>query len=937
MKLKKLISAVAAACIAVTSGSFNIPVTEAANYSRVAVHDPSIIKLEDDSYYIIGSHLGAARSTDLGNWTHTANSAAGTKNTTFFNNIYTDLAVPAAWSSPSNANYDLSGNLWAPDIIYNEQMGKYCMYLSVNGDNWKSSIVLCTADNIDGPYKYVDTIVYSGFNNTDTFSYKKTDVEKVLGSNPDISRYLVNGEWNAQYGTNAIDPAVFYDESGALWMVYGSWFGGLFMLELDENTGLRDYNVKYNTVADASDAYMGIKVAGGHWVSGEGPYIEYMEDPDTGKGYYYLFVSYGCFNNDGGYNMRIFRSDYPAGPYVDQNGNSAIYKTGGDNIGGNIGMRLMSNYKWNCNDRPNKAQGHNSVLMDEDGKLYVIYHNKFDDQYGFHEVRVHQLIMNEDGWPVAAPYEYVKGEEVSKVGHTKEAVTGEYEFIFHKLKQTIVADQATSGTNAEVQYSQKIKLNADGTVTGDITGTWSMKDGSADMTFTYGGVTYKGSFIVQADESADMIQKMTFTATGNNTCIWGSKVEAYNFAEDMVNAANDKSPIVYNEKSVMGTTDNVKLSGTELLSGVSYYITSKFNGLSLDLAGGETADGTNIQQWGLGGGKHQEWRITAVDDNYCVIQSLTDEGKCIAVAESAATDGLNIELQTYTGADNQLWKIVQDGAFYGIVSKCSNDTAGLDVFDWSTESGGNINQWNFWGGACQLWKIVPVYPVVTDGKYTIKNLNSGLYITEAGGNAQQGDEMVWTFTKQTDGTYTIQSEDGLAMTVENNSADDGANIFLSEYKGDNSQKFTLFCNDDGSYALLSVASGNKSCADVYGISLEAGANICQWNYWGGDGQKFILEPTYTEEEVEPTEPTEPTTEPTEPTTEPTEPTTEEPEKLLVGDVNDDGEITVADIVMLQKWLVNLGDITNSDKADVDRNNVINVFDAVMLKKIILDK
>ena len=391
MNLKRVFSFLLAAGVLLECTVANHSFTEsaeAANHARVAVHDPSIVKLEDGSYYIIGSHLGAARSADLGSWTHTANSAAGTKNTTFFNDIYTDLAVPESWSKPSNANYDLSGNLWAPDIVYNEAMGKYCMYLSVNGDFWKSSIVLCTADNIDGPYTYQGTVVYSGFNHSEANNYTKTDVPKVLGSNPDLSRYLdSSGEWNANYGTNAIDPAVFYDENGALWMVYGSWFGGLFMLELDENTGLRDYDVTYSTVKNASDAYMGIQVAGGYWVSGEGAYIEYMEDPDTGVGYYYLFVSYGCFNNDGGYNMRIFRSSSPAGPYVDQNGNSAVYTGPADNIGGTVGMRLMSNYKWNCNDRPNKAQGHNSVLMDDDGKLFVIYHNKFDDAYGFHEVR----------------------------------------------------------------------------------------------------------------------------------------------------------------------------------------------------------------------------------------------------------------------------------------------------------------------------------------------------------------------------------------------------------------------------------------------------------------------------------------------------------------------------------------------------------------------
>lgn len=903
---QKRISAVLCAASLLAGQAFAVPVeVTAANYNRVAVHDPSIIKLEDDSYFIIGSHLGAAVSTQLGNWTVAANSDQGTKNTTFFNDIYTDLAVPAAWSSPSNSSYDLSGNLWAPDIVYNEVMGKYCMYLSINGDNWKSSIVMCTADNIEGPYTYVDTIVYSGFNNTDTFHYSKTDVQKVLGSNPDISRYLdSSGEWNANYGTNAIDPAVFYDENGALWMVYGSWFGGLFMLELDENTGLRDYNVTYPTTTNVSDAYMGTKVAGGYWVSGEGPYIEYMEDPATGVGYYYLFVSYGCFNNDGGYNMRIFRSANPNGPYVDQNGNSAIYTAATDNIGGTVGERLMSNYQWDCNDRPNKAQGHNSVLMDEDGKLYVIYHNKFDDAYGFHEVRVHQLIINEDGWPVATPYEYT-GESLSPYGHTTAAVTGEYEFIFHKLNQTIVADQVTSGTNAEVAYSQDIVLNADGTITGDISGTWSMKDGTPYVNIVYGGVTYKGAFIVQADESAEMVQKMTFTATGNNTCIWGSKKDAYVLTDDL--PASGSAPLVYQNDTLQDASSNAPLylCDTGLLSGVSYIITNQFNGLSLDLAGGDTSDGANIQQWNKTGGAHQEWRIVATDDGYCKILSLADETKCIAVAESAATDGLNVELQTDTGADNQRWKLMQDGSFYGIVSKCSGDTAGLDVYGWSTESGGNINQWNYWGGACQKWRITPVYPYVSDGDYIIRNVNSGWYLSEDSDNVMQGDAITWTVTRGDDGYYTLQTADGKALTVENGGAEDGNNLALAAYTGDTAQKFTFVHTADGSFALLSAASGGKSGADVYGISLESGANICQWSYWGGAGQRFVMIPTKTAE------------------------------KQIIGDVNADGSFTMADIVMMSKFLTVQGTLTDWTAGDLDADGIITVIDFTLMKRLML--
>ena len=42
-------------------------------------------------------------------------------------------------------------------------MGKWCMYMSINGDNYRSVIVLLTADDIEGDWTYVGPVVYSGF------------------------------------------------------------------------------------------------------------------------------------------------------------------------------------------------------------------------------------------------------------------------------------------------------------------------------------------------------------------------------------------------------------------------------------------------------------------------------------------------------------------------------------------------------------------------------------------------------------------------------------------------------------------------------------------------------------------------------------------------------------------------------------------------------
>ena len=48
--------------------------------------------------------------------------------------------------------------MWAPDVIWNETMGKWCMYMSINGANYRSVIVLLTADDIEGDWTYVGPV-----------------------------------------------------------------------------------------------------------------------------------------------------------------------------------------------------------------------------------------------------------------------------------------------------------------------------------------------------------------------------------------------------------------------------------------------------------------------------------------------------------------------------------------------------------------------------------------------------------------------------------------------------------------------------------------------------------------------------------------------------------------------------------------------------------
>ncbi len=55
-------------------------------------------------------------------------------------------------------------------------------------------------------------------------------------------------------------------------------------------------------------------------------------------------------------------------------------------------------------------------------------------------------------------------------------------------------------------------------------------------------------------------------------------------------------------------------------------------------------------------------------------------------------------------------------------------------------------------------------------------------------------------------------------------------------------------------------------------------------------------------------------------------------EYITGDVNSDGEFTVADVVMLQKWIVNKAPLKKWKAADMNKDNKLNVFDLMIMKR-----
>lgn len=564
---------------------------------RIAVHDPSIVmdvtgSTTNPKYYIYGSHLGRAKTYASGNyqiWNNTFKTGeenTGTSNSLFadvngklvnFKDAYSTQMVKKvknykgeevdfpnfdahAWQAKGN---NVKGMQWAPDVIYNKTMKKWCMYMSLNGDNWCSTIVCFISDDLEGPWIYQGPVVCSGFSGRYAHNgfaasgdWKNTDLAIATGCTSLPQRYNTD-EWSP-YGPNCIDPCVFYDDDDNLWMSYGSWFAGIFMIKLDKENGLRDYTYTYpyqvkgvTTTAGAananatSDPYFGKKIAGGWGVSGEASYIQ-----KVGK-FYYLFMSYGGLTAAGGYQIRVFRSEKPDGPYKDcltSMGIGAVYDKPRVNFGTDAnrdeGVKLFGNYQWETMPNAELAQGHNSAIVDHKGRALIVYHTRFLNRGEEHEVRVHQLFVNQDGWLVAAPYEfsgetYTDNDIATQQLYDATKVAGDYQIIAHPYRQNTAA--------MDYEKPVTIHLNADGSISGKYTGKWELVSGTSYINLTLKGVAtaytevkFKGVLTEQIIDYTN-IKALCFTALSSSDglatsgsaslqtrglSIWGSKADA---------------------------------------------------------------------------------------------------------------------------------------------------------------------------------------------------------------------------------------------------------------------------------------------------------------------------------------------------------------------------------------------------------------------------
>ena len=440
----------------------------APKFKEVSVHDPSVIRTEDGNFYIFGSHMAAAKSMDLIRWEMISRNAdTGCK---LVENVQEEMKEALTYAKTTT--------FWAPDVQQLADGRYYLYYCTCEGSSPLSALGVAVSDLPEGPYKNLGIFLKSG-----------------------------GVGYDATTWPNVIDPCAFFDHDGRLWMVYGSYSGGIFILELDPQTGFPLEGQGY-----------GKKLLGKNHARIEGPYILYSPDTE----YYYLFLSFGGLNAADGYNIRVCRSRNPDGPYEDALGQPMIDCGGKPGTFFNdpdyegYGVKLMGGYCFENTDGDTasgrlayRSPGHNSAYYEEEtGRYFMIFHTRFADRGENYRVRVHQMMMNEDGWPVVLPQRYA-GEMPEAVPEAEQ--TGIYKVILHGRD-----------INKTEHRSQIITLQADGTITGALTGSWSCEDGTV-FHCVLNGVLYRGvmNLVWDSREEAWVTGFTALDETG--AALWGSR------------------------------------------------------------------------------------------------------------------------------------------------------------------------------------------------------------------------------------------------------------------------------------------------------------------------------------------------------------------------------------------------------------------------------
>lgn len=434
-----------------------------ANWNLANVHDPSVVKADDDYYYMYqtdasygnahtpGGHFHGRRSKDLVNWEYLGGTMKSLPAWVIpkLNEIRAEQGLPEVSPNVDEFGY------WAP--VVRKAGNTYRMYYSivcpgcVNGDGtWGERAFIGLMENDDPANN--DGWVDKGYVITNSTDKGKND-------------FGVANDWgNALYRFNAIDPSYIITESGEHWLIYGSWHSGIAAIQVDPATGKPSTSGSYWENRTGFGQLIATRTPGNRWQGSEGPEIVYR------NGYYYLFLAYDGL--DIPYNTRVVRSQNITGPYLSINGVNVT--SGGDAYPiVTHPYKFADNHGW-------VGISHCAVFDDGNDNWYYASQGRFPAGWNGNDAsnalmmgHIRAIRWTKEGWPLVMPERY---GNVPQVEITEKELTGTWEIIDLSYRY---AEQKTSVTAV---------LGADHNV---IDGLWKDAEwsyNSADRILTVNGI-----------------------------------------------------------------------------------------------------------------------------------------------------------------------------------------------------------------------------------------------------------------------------------------------------------------------------------------------------------------------------------------------------------------------------------------------------------------
>ena len=294
-------------------------------------------------------------------------------------------------------------------------------------------------------------------------------------------------------------------------------------------------------------------------------------------------------------------------------------------------------------------------------------------------------------------------------------------------------------------------------------------------------------------------------------------------------------------------------------------------GKALDVSGGSLVDGANVQVYTANATDAQVFQLTYRSDGTAQIANRLT-GKCVDVQGGTLSAGTNVQMYTDNDTRAQSWDITEKSTVtIGGTSYATYELAIAESSFCMKAGSSNVTIASRANENAQRWAFVPVEPFKSGGVYEMRSkIDTSKCADVASASKANGanvqlyscnhtNAQKWLFTNEGSSGWSIRNiASGKYMDVEGASFADGTNVQSYQDNDTRAQRWAVTTYgtvevDGETCQVVRLGAGNASSyvLDVTSASTSNGANIQVYQSNNTDAQRWVLWPTWAEDEFMP--------------------------------------------------------------------------------------